>query len=169
MSLSGVAAHFNGFANLFEEPHFGSSSGSLNAADEANGTGTPATPNSSAQIPFAETLLIWCFAAILSWRWCYWSWNKPQAHFPPFCLLLKESLRKYFWPKSMPTSPRAMISLRMMRRRRMNLTRMVSRRSDKGKSAVPQMKMVSVFPQSRCAASFSQRCIFLTNQGRLQF
>lgn len=67
-------------------------------------------------------------------------------HLFPSFLLLKESLRKYYWPKSKPTSQRAMTCLGMTRRRRMIQGQMATRRSTKAMMRrMPPLEMVSFF------------------------
>lgn len=67
-------------------------------------------------------------------------------HLFPSFLLLKESLRKYYWPKSKPTSRRVMICLGMTRRRRMIQSQMAIRRSRKAMMRrMPPLEMVSFY------------------------
>lgn len=81
-------------------------------------------------------------------------------HLFPFFLLLKESLRKYYWPKSKPTSLRAMICLGMRRRRPMSQSQTAIRRSEKETRRMPPLEMVSLFLRSAFTGLIS---LFLLN------
>lgn len=75
--------------------------------------------------------------------------------FPFFFLLLKESLRKYYWPKSKPTSLRAMICLGTRRRRPMSQSQTAIGRSEKETRRTPPLEMVSLFLRSTFAGLIS--------------